>query len=205
MPDIPEAARPPKPPTPKAVAGHAKGFLKRQPMWVWIAGVTVLMGVAFIVYKRQQAASMEDPNAADGTADYGPQVAGDLGGGYVSAAPTQGAYGGFDSPLPVQGDLPEAAGAAMPTFQFYLGGQPADVGAAGAAAEGDTISTNVVPAMPTGGGTQPKRSATAHFTPPPPGVYAEVPYAAGGVPLAQPTAQSVMATGSLKGTNLDLK
>lgn len=103
---------PPKPPTPKAAAKGLSGLFKKQPKWVLIAGFTVLVGVAFMAWKRSQAG---DPTAdtMDGTSDEvlyeqpdGPMMAGDYGGGYITAPATQGAFGGYDSPSDFYPDAP---------------------------------------------------------------------------------------------------
>lgn len=89
---------PPKPPTPgdaaKAVKGHVKGvagILKGKPAWMWVAGITVLVGVAYLAWHRSanqvESSTTTDPAAGDGTGAVG----GSFSDGYVTPAPTQGA------------------------------------------------------------------------------------------------------------------
>lgn len=91
---------PPHPPHPKQVAKGAAGILKGHPTWVWVAGVTVLVGVAYFVWRNGRSAAVADtPTPVPQDATTGP-VAGDYSydNSLVPAA-TQGAYGGYDSPM----------------------------------------------------------------------------------------------------------
>lgn len=96
---------PPKPPSPGAVGKSAKGVLKGHPKWVYVAGITLALGIAYFVWRNGQAA--DDAAVTDGAPDqstYGTDFAGTgpVGGAYSSdplyPAASQGAYGGYDSP-----------------------------------------------------------------------------------------------------------
>lgn len=120
MTTIPEAAHPPAPPGPKKVAKGLGGALKGKPAWVYIAGVTVLVGVAYLFFRRGSGGATDPTVQQDsGTADYGPDpyapgfgVGGAAGGGYVGADPGLGSFGGGDVPFPDSGfqTLPDAQG-----------------------------------------------------------------------------------------------
>lgn len=125
------------PPTPKAAAKGVAGLFKNKPAWVWIAGVTVLLGAAYLAFRRGQApadampdeTTAEDPYAADVMAE------GDYGGYYPVA--TQGAYGGYDVPPdyapPATADTPDGPATVVNvTYPAPVtgGGKPAATGVA---------------------------------------------------------------------------
>lgn len=149
---------PPKPPTPKAAAKGLAGILKGKPAWMWVAGVTVLVGVAYVVWRNGQRT--EETVADDGSSEYGP-VAGEYGYGdeFVTPAATQGAFGGYDSPLDFEPLTQENAGEpeASPLVVVNVPG-PYNGG-------GEEIP-GIISAAGPGGGNAP-RSATSHQSPPP--------------------------------------
>lgn len=149
---------PPKPPSPKAAAKGLKGILKDKPAWMWVAGVTVLMGVAYLVWRNGQ--NTEPDATVEGYADEGP-VAGEYGYGdeYVSPAATQGAFGGYDGFTDFEPLASDNAGEPEPAPALVIN----IPGLQGSQAE--TIP-GVVPAMVTGGGPA-ARSAASHQAPPP--------------------------------------
>lgn len=136
-----EVPTPPKPPTPKAAAKGLAGVFKGKPAWVWIAGVTVLIGVAYLAMKGNQKDDSESPaDDAEGYAEDQMAV-GDYGGYYPVAS--EGAYGGNDQPYDIGAPLisdnagtPEPSPVtnnitvlAPPTAKVTGGGKPAATGA----------------------------------------------------------------------------
>lgn len=177
-----EVPTPPTPPTPKAaVKGGAKGLkgiLSGKPTWMWIAGFTVLVGVAVLAYRREKNAPLasDDPEGAD-FAD---------GGGYYTSSPVTGSYGGYD--MPIDTGSAGGGGGGMPGYGYMPSADPAPAmepmepfqielvypEQAPAAPESPSWSqlseffaaVNAQQAAaarrPTGGGTQPKRSTVGH-------------------------------------------
>lgn len=134
---------PPTPPTPKAAAKGLGGVVKGKPAWVWVAGITVLIGVAYLAWNRGGAKPAEEET----TEPQGDMAVGDYGGYYPVA--TQGAYGGYDEPIDWTPVVSDNAGEPEPS----------------------PITVNVTypePVTATGGGTPAPRTATAHAAPPTP-------------------------------------
>lgn len=158
-----ESPAPPKPPNPVEAAKHAhkgiKGKLGGHPKWVYIAGGVVLIGVAFLVWQRNRANAEGGTVAGDATASPSP---GDT--GYYPDA-TQGAFGGYSDPgfLDPVGQTPEPSGTPTTTapVNIYVG-QPAPT------SEDAVAEPELVPAMPTGGGTVVARAPAVVHAPPPP-------------------------------------
>lgn len=90
-------AAPPKPPTPKSAGKGLAGVFKGKPAWVWIAGITVLIGVAYIARRRSQAAADVTPSVVDNTS-------GSVGDGSLYPSASQGAWGGYSDPGLSSGD-----------------------------------------------------------------------------------------------------
>lgn len=131
MADTPNVADAPR----KAARGLG-GVFKGKPAWVWIAGATILLGVAYMTLKRGQATTAVDDTQAtqvdDGTSyDYG-QVP------TYTTTGSEGAYGGYDQPQDY----------AMPTGTETPAASP--------------ITVNVAYPAPTGGGTPAATGTAAH-------------------------------------------
>lgn len=101
---------PPTPPSPKAVAKGAKNLLAGKPKWMWALGLSVVVGVAYLAWKRSQTGTTDDTDATVsdslmGTGDTGSGFAyGSTGGGYA-AGPTEGAVD-YGSPVPIAEPMP---------------------------------------------------------------------------------------------------
>jgi hypothetical protein len=137
-------ATPPTPPTPRAAAKGLSGVFKGKPAWLWVAGITVLLGVAYLTLNRKNE---EDPSETGGGeyTDDGQMAVGDYGGYYPVA--TQGAYGGYDEPQDWAPVTTDNAGEPEPSPITVNVTYPAPV--AGGKA-------------PTGGGTTPARGTPNH-------------------------------------------
>lgn len=151
---------PPHPPNPKTAAKGLAGIIKgKKPMWVWVAGVTVLIGVAYVVWKRGQAATTTDTGTVPVDSSTGP-VSGDYGydNSLVPAA-SQGAYGGFDTPLG-SGGTTAVDNAGTPESPLVSITVPGPVDGSNVLANAGGVAT--VGAAVTGGG-HPARSVQHHL------------------------------------------
>lgn len=156
-----EAPTPPKPPTPPAVGKHLKGKLTGHPKWVYVAGITVLIGVAYIAWQKSRNAATATP-VDDGSTYSTP----DPNSGFYPDA-TQGAFGGYSDPgfLDPQSALdpitpdPSGPGALDPNPVVINLGFPAPTTQMAAPV------SNPLPMVPTGGGTAPARTVAVHLPP----------------------------------------
>jgi hypothetical protein len=195
MTEVPDAAKPPAPPGPKAAGKSVASKLKGQPKWVYVAAFGVFLGVAYLAWKKSHAEPPpEDPGALS---DVSPDT-GLLTGDYTYPDPTQGAGGFFGGDSPV--DTSDDAGSLSP-INIYVGGQP---GSIPNPANGD-VPAAATPA-PTGGGLpSPVSAATRQAVVQ---TFAGVPYQVSPGetprPLAVPTAASALAAKSLLGSNIDM-
>ena len=126
---------------PQRAAKGLAGVFKGKPAWVWVAGVPVLLGVAYFTFSRR---NVEDPEetAAEGGVGVGDDMAlGDYGGYYPVA--TEGAYGGYDQPIDWAPVVSDNAGSPEPS----------------------PITVNVSYPAPTGGGKPASNGTGAHATP----------------------------------------
>jgi hypothetical protein len=161
--DIPT---PPKPPGPAAVHGAIKGKVKSLPKWAWIAGAFVLVGVAWMTYKKSTSAAA--PLADDAMADPMTDVQDQL-----FPGPTQGAFAGGDVP-PLDGggtvDGGDGLGQALSLLDFL---DQRDERRLSMLPGPESLSDSVIPAAAvtaaavTGGGP-PGRTVTNHLGPPSP-------------------------------------
>lgn len=164
MADVPT---PPKPPGPGAVAGAAKGKLQKMPKWAWIAGAFVLVGVAWMTYKKSTSAEtpLDDSALADPNTDITDQL---------YPGPTQGAYAGGSAP-PLDGggtvDGGDGLGTALQLLDFL---DQRDERRLSMLPGPESFSDEVIPAaiatgaaVATGGGP-PGRTVTNHLGVPKP-------------------------------------
>jgi hypothetical protein len=153
-------AAPPTPPNPAHAVKHVgkgvKGALTGHSKWIYIAGATVLVGVAYLVWRNGR-----NTPPASNTVDA-PAV--DTSGFYPDS--TQGAFGGYSDPgygdnsLPVLPDPALTSMDPLPTTPVVINmGYPMPTTDA---ANVDPVATSLVASTPTGGGTQPKRTVAAH-------------------------------------------
>lgn len=169
MPDV----TPPPPPSPKAAAKGLAGVLKGKPAWMWVAGVTVLVGFAYLAWMRGRGdQNMEASGAMPEDSDIGP-VGGNYGyygggdGSIMTPAPTQGAFLGDDYysdpglwdvgvPNDTAGGPAQAPVTVNVMYQNPVGGEQAV----------DSVPTaKAVPAHAATGGGHPARNANAHKPP----------------------------------------
>lgn len=156
-------ATPPKPPGPAAAGRGVKGIFKGKPAWVWVAGVTVLIGVAYLAWSRgSRPATTETTDTPDPTS-VDPYYDG-TGGQAMYATPgaSQGAYGGYDAPLADVGGFAPTDNAGAPELSpniYIVQPGPTD----------GSVVTDSIPATVgtngsgvTGGG-HPPRSVKAHL------------------------------------------
>lgn len=110
-------------PNPKAMAKGLAGHLKGKPAWMYIAGITVIIGLAFFIRRREALANSTsdgtDPNVVDNTT-------GAVGDQSLFPSQSQGAFGGSSDPG-VQADGTDsaqdnAANPEQPTFIINIPG-----------------------------------------------------------------------------------
>lgn len=123
---------------PRKAAKGLGGIFKGKPAWIWVAGVTILLGVAYITLRKGQATTAEDDavdtQTDDGTSyDYGEVPT------YTTTG-SEGAYGGYDQPQ----DYTTPTGTETPAAQ--------------------PVTVNVTYPAPTGGG-KPAATGTAVHAP----------------------------------------
>lgn len=164
MADVPT---PPKPPGPGQLANAAKGKAQKLPKWAWIAGAVILIGVAWMTWKRQSSAdaplaagqdTADDPSMFDTSTLPGP---------------SQGAYaGGSVPPLDGGGTVDGGDGlqSALTLMDFLdqrderrLALLPAPV-----SVPDPLIPASVGAAAVATGGGPPGRTVTNHEAPPKP-------------------------------------
>lgn len=160
MPDV----TPPTPPHPKAAAKGLAGVFKNKPTWMWIAGVTTILGVAYFVWRNGQHADATAAATADGSPETAP--VGPVGGVYdysdgagLTHAPTQGAFGGYDSPMDGIGNIADNAGNPEGPLQVINVNVPGPAPAVAPALPKPKVA-------PKPGGGHPPRNPGTHKAPP---------------------------------------
>lgn len=120
---------------PQKAAKGLSGVFKGKPAWVWVAGVTALLGAAYLAFSRRNVEDPNEPAANDGTGAGDDMALGDYGGYYPVAS--EGAYGGYDQPQDLTPVVSDNAGGTEPspitvnvTYPAPVGGVPTGGGKA---------------------------------------------------------------------------
>lgn len=147
----------------KGAIKGAHGKLKKVPKWAWIAGAVVFVGVAYLSWKRSQ----NQPAVSDVTDPSAPTD-------QVYPAPTQGAFGGANSPIASDGS---GWGGSTTNDPYPILQQLQDLLSGGLTVNmpqplASGVADGAIPfqalAAPVTGGGAPVRAAAAHEAPPKP-------------------------------------
>lgn len=144
---------PPTPPHPKAAVKGLAGHLKGKPAWMYVAGITVIIGLAFFIRRRESAATGDTPNVVDNTT-------GAVGDNSLFPSASQGAFGGYSDPtVNSTGTDTSNDNAGQPETPTFVINFPGPVQAEPTPVAPATIATA---AAVTGGGTKAPRVVEQH-------------------------------------------